>query len=155
MISFWDFRQRYTEENERTKVRKLLEAVPKLEEPCGDLKGLIETVSGLYNCTGLNIAHDSMSHRTAKAVYEKLSGGFIFIQEYFSYIEHNHFCEKVTTCSTDKLVERFFGIATDRSPGSNPNFIEFAQILTCDAFLFNVTHIFQPDSWTFLTKNKR
>ena len=114
MISKREFRQQYKEENETTKVRKLFEAVPKLEEPCGDLKGLTETVSGLYNCTGLNIAHGSMSHRTAKAVYEKLSGGFIFIQEYFSYIEHNHFCEKVTTtCSTDKLVERFLGIATE------------------------------------------
>ena len=134
-ISKREFRQQYKEENERTKVRKLFEAVPKLEEPCGDWKGLIETVSGFFNCTGLNIAHGSMSHRTAKAVYEKLSDGFIFIQEYFSYIEHNHFCEKVTTtCSTDKLVERFFGIATERCPGSNPNFIEFAQILTCDAF---------------------
>ena len=102
--------------------------MPELEEPCGDLKGLTETVSGLYNCTGLNIAHGSISHRTAKAVYEKLSGGFIFIQEYFSYIEHNHFCEKVTTtCSTDKLVEHFFGIATERCPGSSPNFIEFAK----------------------------
>ena len=70
MISKREFRQQYKEENETTKVRKLFfEAVPKLEEPCGDLKGLTETVSGLYNCTGLNIAHGSMSHRTAKAVY--------------------------------------------------------------------------------------
>ena len=91
MTSKREFRQQYKEEeNERTKVRKLFEAVPKLEKPCADLKGLIETVSGLYNCTGLNISHGSMSHRTAKAVYEKLSGGFIFIQEYFSCIEHNH-----------------------------------------------------------------
>ena len=96
------------EENERIKVRKLFEAVPKLEEPCRDLKGLIETVSGLYNCTGLNIARDSMSHRTAKAVYEKLSGGLIFIQEYFSCIEHNYFCQNVmTTCLTNKLAECF------------------------------------------------
>ena len=80
MISKSEFRQQYKIENERTKVRKLFEAVPKLEEPCGDWKGLIETVSGLYNCTGLNIAHGSVSHRTAKAVYEMLSGGFIFIQ---------------------------------------------------------------------------
>ena len=105
------------EENERIKVRKLFETLPELEEPCRDPKGLIETVSGLYNCTGLNIAHDSMSHRTAKAGYEKLSGGLIFIQEYFSYIEHNHFCEKVmTTCLTDKLAECFFGIVTERCP---------------------------------------
>ena len=68
--------------------------MPELEEPCGDLKGLIETVSGLYYCTILHIAHGSKSYRTAKAVYEKLSGGFIFIQEYFSYIEHDHFCAK-------------------------------------------------------------
>ena len=94
MISKREFRKQCKEENERTKVRKLFEAVPKLEKPCGDLKGLIETVSGLYNCTGLNITHSSMSHRTAKAVYENLSGGFIFIQEYFLYIEHNHFCKK-------------------------------------------------------------
>ena len=123
MISKWEFRQQYKEENERTKVRKLSEAVPKLEEPCRGLKGLIETVYRLYNCTGLNIAHASMSHRTAKAVYEKLSGGFIFIQEYFSYIEHNHFCEKVTTtCSTDNLVERFSGIATSSVPWKQPEF---------------------------------
>ena len=133
------------------KLESFFEAVPELEETCGDLKSLIETVSGLCNCTGLNIAQGSMSPRTAKAVYGKLSGGLIFIQEYFSYIEHNHFCEKVTTtCSTDKPVEHFFGITTERCPGSNPNFIKFSQILTCDAFLFNVTHIFQPDSWTFL-----
>ena len=45
------------------------------------------------------------------------------------------FCERViTTCSTGKLVECFFGIVTERCPGSNPNFIEFAQILTRDAF---------------------
>ena len=49
MISKREFRQQYKEENERTKVRKLFEAVPELEEPCGGLKGLIETVSGLYN----------------------------------------------------------------------------------------------------------
>ena len=60
--------------------------MPELEEPFGDLKGLIETVPGLYNCAELNIVHGSMSDRTAKAVYEKLSGGLIFIQEYFSYI---------------------------------------------------------------------
>ena len=66
MISKREFRQQYKEENERTKVRKLFEAVHELEEPCGDLKGLIETVSGLYNCAGLNIAHASMSHRTEK-----------------------------------------------------------------------------------------
>ena len=115
MISKREFRLQSKEENERTKVIKLFEAVPELEEPFGDLKGLIETVPGLHNCTGLNIVHGSMSHRTAKAVYEKLSGGLIFTQEYFSCIEHNHFCEKVTTtCSTDKLVECFFGIATER-----------------------------------------
>ena len=138
MISKREFRLQSKEENERTKIRKLFEAVPELEEPFGDLKGLIETAPGLYslyNCTGLNIAHGSMSHRTAKAVYEKLSGGLIFIQEYFSYIKHNHFCEKVTiTCSTDKLVECFFEIATERLPWKQPNRIEFAQILTGDAF---------------------
>ena len=47
MISKREFRQQSKEENERTKVRKLFEAVPELEEPCRDLKGLIETVSGL------------------------------------------------------------------------------------------------------------
>ena len=86
-----EFQQQSKEENEMTKVRKLFEAVSKLEEPCGDLKGLIETVSGLYSCTGLNNVHASISYRTAKAVHEKLSGGLIFIQEYFAYIEHNHF----------------------------------------------------------------
>ena len=51
MISKREFRQQYKEENERIKVRKLFEVVPKLEKPCGDLKGLIETVSDLYNWT--------------------------------------------------------------------------------------------------------
>ena len=54
MILKREFRQQSKEENERTRVRKLFEAVPELEEPCRDLKGLIETVSGLYNGTGLN-----------------------------------------------------------------------------------------------------
>ena len=112
------------EENEKIKVRKLFEAVPKLEEPCRDLKGLSETVSGLYNCTGLNIAHDLMSHRTTKAVYEKLSGGLIFIQEYFPYIEHNYFCENVmTTCSTNKLAECFSESSLkDAQPWKQPEF---------------------------------
>ena len=70
MVSKREFRQQYKEENERTKEESFFEAVPELEETCGDLKGLIETVSGLCNCTGLNIAQGSMSPRTAKAVSE-------------------------------------------------------------------------------------
>ena len=54
MILKREFWQQSKEENERTKVRKLFEAVPELEEPCRNLKGLIKTVSGLYNCAGLN-----------------------------------------------------------------------------------------------------
>ena len=98
--------------------------MPELEEPCRDLKGLTETISGLNNCTGLNIAHDSMCHRTAKAVYEKLSGGLIFIQKYFSYIEHNHFCEKVITiCLTDKIAECFSQWSLkDAQPWKQPEF---------------------------------
>ena len=93
-----------------------------------------------------------MSHRTAKADYEKLSGGLIFIQEYFSYIEHNHFCEKViTTCLTDKLTECFFGIVTERCPALeatriSSNLPKYWHVMP---FLFNVAHIFQPNSWTF------
>ena len=78
-----------------------------------------------------------MSHRTAMAIHEKLRGGLNFIHDYFSYIDQSHMCDKIiTTCLTDKLVECFFGIVTERCAGNNPTFIEFARALGRDAFFY-------------------
>ena len=106
-----------------------------MEDSCQQLHYLTESISNTFNSNSLDITHSFMSSKSAKAVYNTLRSGLLFILECFDHIEMEELKSKVIThCLTDKLVEYFFGHITERSSGNNPRFMKFSRIVTNDAF---------------------
>ena len=127
----------FQSENENIKVKFLSEALLELDDPCQDLKEMVQQISTLHQSHGLDISHGFMSQVTAKAVYITMMEALNFIDKYFCHIENSKLSESVVThCLTDKLVECFFGVITEESASSNSTFMEFVRYIGRHAFTF-------------------
>ena len=69
MLSKRELRQTDSAENENIKVKFLSEALLDLDDPCQDLKEMVQHISTLHQSHGLDISHGFMSQVTTKAVY--------------------------------------------------------------------------------------
>ena len=81
-----------------------------------------------------------MVSRTAEAVYSTAVNSLNYVTEYFKHIEREDIVDKMLMF-TSRMVEGFFGHITETIGNNNPNFLEFAKLVSRESFRYLISTI--------------
>ena len=107
------------------------EALPELKQSAAKLEQLTDSNKDRLNVQALDITHGSMASRTAEAVYSTAVNSLNYVTEYFKHIEREDILDKMLIRTfTSRMVEGLFGHITEMIGNNNPNFLEFARLVS-------------------------
>ena len=121
---------------------KVSEALPELKQSAAKLEQLIESNKDRLNVQALDITHGSMASRTAEAVYSTAMNSLNYVTDYFKHIRREDIVDKMLIRTfTSRMVEGFFGHITEMIGNNNPNFLEFARLVSRESFHYLISTI--------------
>ena len=83
-----------------------------------------------------------MASRTAEAVYSTAVNPLNYITEYFKHIRREDIVDKMLICTfTSHMVEAFFAHIMEMIGNNNPNFLEFARLVSRESFHYLISTI--------------
>ena len=130
------------EHAKHVKGAKVSEALPELKQSAAKLEQLIESNKDRLNVQALDITHGSMASRTAEAVCGTAVNSLNYVTEYFKHIEREDIVDKMLIRTfTSRMVEGFFGHITEMIGNNNPNFLEFARLVSRESFHYLISTI--------------
>ena len=130
------------EHAEHVKGAKVSEALPELKQSAAKLEQLIESNKDRLNVQALDITHGSMASRTAETVHSTAVNSLNYVTEYFKHIEREDIVDKVLIRTfTSGMIKGCFGHITEMIGNNNPNFLEFARLVSREFFHYLMSTI--------------